>query len=391
MAEEAGNRDIGPQPRESQRGGAPDFAHSLSLRGVTKRYGSVIAADDVTMTVPTGEFLTLLGPSGSGKTTILMMIAGFVEPTAGDIFVDDRLITNLPPEKRNFGMVFQGYALFPHMTVFDNVAYPLKIRRVDRGEIDKKVRATLDLVQLGEFAERLPQQLSGGQQQRVALARALSFSPDMLLLDEPLGALDKKLRTEVQLELKQLHRRVGTTFVYVTHDQEEALSMSDRVAVIRDGRIVQIDTPNELYERPATRFVADFLGKSNFIVGTVAGGTADGFAYQAGGETFHQAVANGDARPDGKVVAVLRPEKISVSEAATDAGANCVEGEIQNWSYFGTTLHFIIRTRGIGDIAVDVPAWRNRVASEVGRKVWLSWDPDATVIVADDVEAGEWA
>ncbi len=384
MAAETDSRDPGPAPRESRRGGATAFQHSLSLRNVTKRYGSVTAADNVSMTVPTGEFLTLLGPSGSGKTTILMMIAGFVDPTAGDIFVDDRRITNLPPEKRNFGMVFQGYALFPHMTVYDNVAYPLKVRRVDRGEIDSKVRATLDFVRLGELADRLPQQLSGGQQQRVALARALSFSPDMLLLDEPLGALDKKLRTEVQLELKQLHQRVGTTFVYVTHDQEEALSMSDRVAVIRDGRIVQIDTPRELYERPATRFVADFLGKSNFIVGTVAGGTADGFAYEAGGHTFSQAVANGNARPDGKVVAVLRPEKINVSDAAAGTGVNCVEGEIRNWSYFGTTLHFTIRTRGIGDIVVDVPAWRNQVVSEVGRKVWLSWDPDATVIVADD-------
>ncbi len=281
-------------------------------------------------------------------------------------------------------MVFQGYALFPHMTVYDNVAYPLKVRRVDGADIDDKVRTTLDLVRLGDFAGRLPRQLSGGQQQRVALARALSFSPDMLLLDEPLGALDKKLRTEVQIELKQLHERVGTTFIYVTHDQEEALSMSDRIAVICDGRIVQIGTPDELYERPATRFVADFLGKSNFVSGRVTAGTAQGFAYEAAGVTFHQALTDGAAAPTGSVVAVLRPEKINISEAEPNGIANVVPGEIQNWSYFGTTLHFSVRTREIGDISVDVPAWRNKVASEVGRKVWLSWDPDATVIVADD-------
>ena len=246
-------------------------AHNLALREVSKHYGSLAAVDRVSLEVPRGQFLTLLGPSGSGKTTLLMIIAGFVEPSAGDVLVDDARITHLPPEKRNFGMVFQGYALFPHLTVFDNVGFPLRVRGMPRADAAGRIRGALDLVQLGALAERYPRQLSGGQQQRVALARALVFTPDILLLDEPLSALDKKLRAELQWELKQIHQRVGTTFIYVTHDQEEALSMSDEIAIIRDGRIVQAGPPRALYERPATRFVADFLGKSNFIRGRVDG------------------------------------------------------------------------------------------------------------------------
>ena len=258
-------------------------AHSLTLRGISKHYVAVRAVDDVDLVVPRGEFLTLLGPSGSGKTTILMMIAGFVHPTSGDILLDDREITHLPPEKRNFGMVFQGYALFPHMTVEQNVGFPLKVRRMGRAEAEPLISDVLDLVQLAHLRDRLPRQLSGGQQQRVALARALVFSPDILLLDEPLGALDKKLRTEVQIELKDLHRRVGTTFLYVTHDQEEALSMSDRIAIVRDGKFVQMGRPDELYERPASRFVADFLGKSNFFTGRRGAAIDGGFTVGSNG------------------------------------------------------------------------------------------------------------
>jgi len=268
-------------------------AHNLALREVSKHYGSVAAVDRVSLDVPRGQFLTLLGPSGSGKTTLLMIIAGFVEPTAGEVLVDGARITPLPPEKRNFGMVFQGYALFPHLTVFDNVAFPLKVRGVSRAAAADRIRGALDLVKLAPLAERYPRQLSGGQQQRVALARALVFTPDILLLDEPLSALDKKLRAELQWELKQIHRRVGTTFIYVTHDQEEALSMSDEIAIIRDGRVVQAGPPRLLYERPATRFVADFLGKSNFITGRVVAHEGDWLVYEAGGSRYVQAARRG--------------------------------------------------------------------------------------------------
>ncbi len=240
-------------------------AHAITLENVSKHYGSVRAIDDVSLAVAPGEFITLLGPSGSGKTTVLMAIAGFVTPTRGTIRLDGMPITEKPPESRNFGVVFQGYALFPHMSVAENVAYPLRVRRTAKAEISRRVKAALDLVQLGPLADRMPPQLSGGQQQRVALARALVFQPQVLLLDEPMSALDKKLRAELQLELRDLHRRLGATFINVTHDQEEAIIMSDRIAIMRDGKVIQLGAPKELYERPATRFVADFLGKSNFL------------------------------------------------------------------------------------------------------------------------------
>src|SRR5262245_17931427 len=305
-------------------------AHNLALREVSKHYGSVAAVDRVSLEVPRGQFLTLLGPSGSGKTTLLMIIAGFVEPTAGDVLVDGARITPLPPEKRNFGMVFQGYALFPHLTVHDNVAFPLKVRGVSRADAADRIRGALDLVQLVPLAERYPRQLSGGQQQRVALARALVFAPDILLLDEPLSALDKKLRAELQWELKQIHQRVGTTFIYVTHDQEEALSMSDEIAIIRDGRIVQAGRPRLLYERPATRFVADFLGKSNFIAGRVVAVDGDRVVYDVAGCQYVQAHAGGTVGAD--VLVALRPEKVQLRDAARrDAGANVIAGKISAW------------------------------------------------------------
>ena len=290
-------------------------AHNLALRDVSKHYGSVAAVDRVSLDVPRGQFLTLLGPSGSGKTTLLMIIAGFVEPTAGDVLVDDARITHLPPEKRNFGMVFQGYALFPHLTVFDNVAFPLKVRGVPRprrrGADPRRARPRA----ARPLADRYPRQLSGGQQQRVALARALVFTPDILLLDEPLSALDKKLRAELQWELKQIHQRVGTTFIYVTHDQEEALSMSDQIAIIRDGRIVQSGPPRLLYERPTTRFVADFLGKSNFIGGRVVALDGDRLVYEVAGCRYVQASAGAPRQVGDEIVVALRPEKVEIRKA----------------------------------------------------------------------------
>ena len=257
-------------------------AHALDAEHLTKRYGATAALDDVSISVGRGRFVTLLGPSGSGKTTLLMVIAGFVAPDAGRLLLDGRPIEHLPPEKREFGMVFQGYALFPHLSVAENVAFPLRVRRTPRAEIARRVTDALDLVQLGPLADRMPKQLSGGQQQRVALARALVFRPSLLLLDEPLSALDKNLRVSMQEELKALHDRLGLTFVYVTHDQQEALSLSDEVAILHRGRLVQLGPPTALYERPASRFVAGFLGRSNFFTGIIEQQDSTGFTYRVG-------------------------------------------------------------------------------------------------------------
>ncbi|MBR0652252.1 ABC transporter ATP-binding protein [Roseomonas terrae] len=359
--------------------------HALSLREVSKHYGSFAAVERVSLEVGQGEFLTLLGPSGSGKTTILMAVAGFVTPTAGSILLDGADITPLPPEKRNFGMVFQGYALFPHMTVVENVAFPLRVRGLSRADRDAKVRAALDLVQLGQFADRLPKQLSGGQQQRVALARALVFDPNLLLLDEPLSALDKKLRAELQEELKALHRRVGRTFINVTHDQEEALSMSDRIAILNHGKLIQHGAPGALYERPRTRFVADFLGKSNFLDGTVRDSRPGGFALENGASRLAVALPDGEAPPaDGtRSLLSLRPEKIDLLPEGQSAD-NVLEGRVVSWAYLGTGFSLRIATEALGEIRANLPAWRSAFAPTEGLPVRLGWDARAAVPVAED-------
>jgi putative spermidine/putrescine transport system ATP-binding protein len=328
---------------------------SLHLKSLTKRYGSFTAVEDIDLEIQRGEFLTLLGPSGSGKTTLLMMLAGFQDMTSGDILLDGRSIAQTPAEKRNFGMVFQGYALFPHMSVRDNIAYPLSVRKRPKAEIDARVGDMLDLVRLGELAHRLPKELSGGQQQRVALARALCFAPPVLLLDEPLGALDKKLRVEVQAQLKDIHQRVGTTFVYVTHDQEEALSMSDRIVIMQNGRIEQLGTPTELYQRPRTAFAASFLGKSNFLL------------------------------RDGAVYA-LRPEKIDLAIAGSGKGENRVSGTVVSMTYFGPVLKYQIDVPALGQIEVDVDAWRGGSVHSAGTTVDLSWADAAAVRLQEQHE-----
>jgi putative spermidine/putrescine transport system ATP-binding protein len=357
---------------------------ALKLCAIAKSYGPVRAVDSVDLTVPQGQFLTLLGPSGSGKTTMLMMIAGFIAPDSGEMLFDDRSITYLPPEKRNFGMVFQGYALFPHLSVFDNIAFPLKVRRQSAEKIRQQVQRALEMVQLQALADRLPRQLSGGQQQRVALARALVFDPAILLLDEPLGALDRKLRAELQIELKQLHERLGATFIYVTHDQEEALSMSDRIAIVRDGRFVQIGSPAELYERPATRFVAGFLGESNFITGRVTSLTKDGFTYGAGGQTYFQTASLSTVAPGQAVLLAMRPEKVVVSTESTEGCANRVQGRVLTWNYFGSNFHLTVEADGLGRMFVLCPTWRVLFEPKTGMSLWLGWDANATVVVKDD-------
>ena len=358
---------------------AQSSPRALSLQGLTKYYGSLAAVKDVDLDIAPGRFLTILGPSGGGKTTVLMSIAGFVEPSAGTILLGGRDITGLPPDKRNFGMVFQGYALFPHMTVSENLWFPMRVRGVSRADAQAKIAAALDLVQMSHLGDRHPGQLSGGQQQRVALARAMVFEPDLLLLDEPLSALDKKLRSELQWELKSLHDRLGTTFIYVTHDQEEALSMSDEVVIMREGRIEQRGAPAALYERPATRFVADFLGKSNFIEGTVRDAEPIGFRYEAGGAAFVQQ-ADAPMRPGEDVVVSLRPEKLEITpEASPPETANRIEGRVAAVNYLGSSIHFRVETRALGDFLVASPAWTCAVDQAVGTPVWLGWRADATV------------
>jgi putative spermidine/putrescine transport system ATP-binding protein len=357
---------------------------TLELRKLSKRYEDTTAVRDVSLVVPGGQFLTLLGPSGSGKTTILNLIAGFIEPSGGEILLRERTISHLPPEKRDFGMVFQGYALFPHLSVFENVAFPLKLRKCRKPELTKLVHRALELVRLMHLANRMPRQLSGGQQQRVALARALVFSPHILLLDEPLSALDRKMRSELQWELKQLHQQVGMTFIYVTHDQEEAMSLSDEIAIIRDGVIVQKGRPRSLYEEPLSLFVADFLGESNFIRGQVISVDSLGFEYLAGERQYRQRDDTGMQRAGNDVVLALRPERICIGTNPVTGPRNLIRGEIETWAYQGQDYQFKIRTLGLGDMVVSTPAWSCKVEPIAGGSVWLSWNDDASVAVIDD-------
>ena len=356
----------------------------LAVDRLSKRYGNVKAIDDMSLTIPRGEFLTLLGPSGSGKTTLLMAIAGFVTPSGGSIRLDGREIAGLPPEKRDLGVVFQGYALFPHMTVAENVAFPLEVRRLPRPEITRLVAGALETVQLGPLAGRKPAELSGGQQQRVALARALVFSPPLILLDEPLSALDKQLRGQLQEELKSLHRRLGATFVNVTHDQDEALSMSTLIAVINHGRIVQIGTPLDIYERPRTVFVANFIGRSNIVEAALAGREPDGrLALRAGGATlFAKAPADQVAGP--KVKLSLRPEKLTIAAGAPEAGAaNGIAGTVADYTYHGNSTQLTVET-ALGRLRVEEQTWRLGFPLGAGQAVTLGWAEDAPVVVVPD-------
>ena len=353
----------------------------LVLDDVSKAYGSAAVIDRVTLAIPGGSFFSLLGPSGSGKTTLLMMIAGFVAPDSGAIRLRGRDITAVAAERRGFGMVFQGYALFPNMTVGENVAFSLRVRGVGRAEREERVRAALDMVHLGGFEGRFPKQLSGGQQQRVALARALIFGPEVLLLDEPLSALDKKLREGLQAELREVQRRVGKTFVCVTHDQDEALSMSDRIAILRAGRIVQEGEPDALFEHPASHFVADFLGESNFLTGTLSPGREAGLLHLKAGDV-DLVQATGASR-QGPVLMALRPSKIAIDAEEPRTAANRLPGRITGSSYRGTEIHCRVDTL-MGNLSVVMPSWRASFKPECDQRVWLSWAADAAVVVADD-------
>ena len=333
----------------------------VAFRGVQKTYdGTSLVVRDLNLDIERGEFLTLLGPSGSGKTTTLMMLAGFESPTAGEIVLNGASITRTPPHKRNFGMVFQNYALFPHMTVAENIAYPLQVRKTPKAELQTRVQQALEMVQMDNLRARYPAQMSGGQQQRVALARALVFDPQLVLMDEPLGALDKQLREHMQIELKTLHRRLGITFVYVTHDQSEAITMSVRVAVFNDGRIQQIDRVDCLYETPANRFVANFVGDNAEFKARVQ--AADGACCQVmlpGGALLRGINVN-QAGAGDVVHASVRPERLSLAQAGQD---NCLPAQVMDVMYFGDHLRLRCIAEGDADVMVklalnagDVPA-----------------------------------
>ena len=351
--------------------------------GVQKTYDGVqLVVRQLDLDVRHGEFLTLLGPSGSGKTTTLMMLAGFESPTAGEILLGGKPITRTPPHKRDFGMVFQNYALFPHLTVGQNVAYPLTVRRVDATARAARVARALDMVELVGMAERYPSQLSGGQQQRVALARALVFEPQLVLMDEPLGALDKQLREHMQIELKELHRQLGVSFVYVTHDQSEALTMSDRVAVFNDGTIQQIDIVDRMYEAPANRFVAGFIGDSTMLFGTVraSDGERCGIVL-TDGRVLTGVNVNGVA-VGAAVQAGIRPERIVVHAQAPAERGNVLQAKVASIIYFGDHLRLLCSVvEGQADATIKLPLAALHVPAP-GDNVWLEFPPSLTRIYA---------
>ena len=349
---------------------------------IRKVYGNIAVVRDISLDIQAGEFFTLLGPSGSGKTTLLQMIAGFVSPSGGEVLIDGRSVARVPPQHREVGMVFQNYALFPHLTVFENVAFPLRVRRVSRSAIRERVDNLLRLFQLEGLGGRMPRQLSGGQQQRVAVARALVFEPRALLMDEPLGALDKKLREEMQLELKHLQRRVGATFVYVTHDQEEALTMSDRVAIMRRGVIEQVGDPREIYERPATLFVAGFLGETNLITGLVKGlEPSGGITVETHDGGRIRGMALSPVGVGQSVVAAIRPERIAVVNDGPGIGT--VEGVVDEAVYLGDSIRWKVRTAQHGVVVVKEQNRSNQQVRHVGEHVHLRWLPtDVRVFTA---------
>ncbi len=348
--------------------------------GVQKTYdGEHLVVKSLDLDIRKGEFLTLLGPSGSGKTTTLMMLAGFEVPTHGDIFLADRPIKNMPPHKRDIGMVFQNYALFPHLTIEENVAFPLTVRGVAKAEVKQRVAAALQMIKLESLAGRHPGQLSGGQQQRVALARALVFKPALVLMDEPLGALDKRLREHMQLEIKRIHETMGITVVYVTHDQGEALTMSDRIAVFNDGVVQQIDRPDALYERPVNSFVANFIGESNVLNGVVEN-IEQGFcrvALDTGGSVLALAVKIGAA--GARTSLSVRPERVAIlAEGAGDAAVNRLPGRVKTLIYLGDHTLAVLEVPGNDDFMVKLPAGA-QVGAEAGAQAGLSQGQAVTI------------
>jgi spermidine/putrescine transport system ATP-binding protein len=361
---------------------------AVELRDVIKRFGDVVAVDRVSLRIGDGEFFSLLGPSGCGKTTTLRMIAGFEQPTEGQLLIGDQPVAGVPAFERNTNMVFQNYALFPHMTVAENVAFGLEMKRVPRSEISQRVTEALEMVRLPQMENRRPNQLSGGQQQRVALARALVNRPAVLLLDEPLGALDLKLRKEMQLELKDLQHRVGITFIYVTHDQEEALTMSDRIAVMHQGHVLQIDTPTEIYERPNCRFVADFIGETNFLEGQVIAQENGQLTVEIKPDAEVRVPVREGVVAKSQVTVAIRPEKMYLLNEPLDPEKNCLPGIIQEVVYIGTDTHYLVSLTEKLTVRVrqqNIASAPEQLAysGERGDTVYVTWEPESTLLLED--------
>ncbi|MDW3223364.1 MAG: ABC transporter ATP-binding protein [Paracoccaceae bacterium] len=350
----------------------------ISVRNVTKTYGSVHALDDVSLDVKSGEFLTLLGPSGSGKTTLLMVLAGFTRPDGGSLKFGDEEVIRKPPHLRDVGMVFQNYALFPHMTVAGNVGYPLRLRKTAKDEIDARVEQALETVQLGGYGARRIHQLSGGQKQRVAVARAIVFEPRILLMDEPLSALYKKLRDQMQIELRHLHEKLGMTTVYVTHDQREALTMSDRIAVVNHGKIMQLASPQEVYDAPSNRFVADFIGDSTFLPVS-----REGSQIMFAGAPLKHA---GNNAPSGKLLLMIRPERLRMASNDAPDTANLFQATVSNVVYQGDSYLLYAQLPDGTEVSLRGGIRGNMVAKlpAPGDQIALTLDAADTVLIAND-------
>ncbi len=360
----------------------PESTPAIELRRATKQYGEAVALDDVSMTIAAGEFFCLLGPSGCGKTTTLNLIGGFIPLTSGDLLIEGRTVNDLPPHKRNVNTVFQNYALFPHMTVAENVAFGLRMEKLPRDEVTKRTSEYLELVGLAGLTQRLPSALSGGQQQRVALARALAKRPAVLLLDEPLGALDLKLRKQMQTELARIHRQVGTTFVFVTHDQEEALSMATRVAIMSGGKVLQTGAPREVYDLPSNRFVANFVGDTNFLEGAVRRSDGRPVFELAGGTTVE---APGDAT-DGPATLMVRPEFLALRSIDAQDPGPAIRGRIVNVAFLGNHTRITVATVA-GDVVVVRPHGTRDPTTDtqrdLGEEVCVWWRAENAALIRE--------
>ncbi|MGH3588951.1 MAG: ABC transporter ATP-binding protein [Pseudonocardia sp.] len=382
MTEQTPTTDARPAGT-GDRAVAGKAADQVVFDGIHKWYGASPAVHDFNLAIAKGEFVTLLGPSGSGKTTNLRILAGLESATAGEVYLAGRAVTDDVPEKRNIGLVFQNYALFPHMTVAQNIAFPLRMRRMKKPDAQREIDRVLTMTQLTEYKDRYPRQLSGGQQQRVALARAFVFDPSVLLMDEPLGALDRKLRDELQREIARMHRELGMTFIFVTHDQHEALTLSDRIAVFNEGRIEQVGTPADLYERPETLFVAQFLGESTCFRGTV---DVSAGVLRCGG--FTPRAPRLDARLDGSDgVAVIRPERLELHTDAAEVpdGHNQVRATVTEIVYVGNHHQVGLRF-GDGTSGSSMRLAGRSLPAVPGEEVTVSWDPEFQSIVADPAD-----
>jgi spermidine/putrescine ABC transporter ATP-binding subunit len=359
---------------------------AIELRGLTKRYGEETVVNAIGASIAPGEFFSLLGPSGSGKTTTLMMVAGFVHPDGGKILLDGEDIASVSPQKRGFGMVFQNYAIFPHLNVFENIAFPLRARRWPKAAVAERVAWALEMVRLSRFADRYARQLSGGQQQRVALARAIVFHPSVLLMDEPLGALDKNLRYQMQVEIKEIQHRLGMTVVYVTHDQEEAMSMSDRIAIMNRGRIDQIGPPGIVYEQPVNPFVGRFLGEANLIDGTVAA-VSSGLVRLVlrSGQELHAPCSG--SHGSGAGLLFIRPERVEIAprtHAPAGPHSNALVGRVRRCSFLGNILRYAVEVDGIAPITVDLQNTVGVSPLPTGTPVVLRWPVADSLILAHD-------